>query len=117
MPVRKYVTDATLVKYYNASDIFLFPSIAEGFGLPVLEAMACGLPVITSKTTALGEIANKYAITVQPWDTDEMCKSILKITSQNKIYEKLSKLGLKRVKDFSWKKTAEEHMKFYRELI
>lgn len=108
-----FVSTKDLVSIYNLATCLCLPSKAEGFGLPVLEAFACGSPVITSKNTSTQEIAGQAAILVDPFKPDQLGQAIKKITSNKALPQKLSKLGLVRSKQFSWAKTAQETIKVY----
>lgn len=99
----------------NTAEMFVFPSIYEGFGLPVLEAMACKCPVITSKEISTEEIAGDAALLVDPKNIEEISHAILKILNDKHFKNNLIILGLKRVRDFSWKKTAEQTLKILKE--
>lgn len=91
--------------------VFALPSFWEGFGLDVVSAMACGVPVVTSKAGSLPEVAGSAGITVDPTDTDSIAKGILKVLTMNKIdYNRVVRAGLNQVKKFSWEKLARETM-------
>ena len=92
---------------------FLYPTLYEGFGLPVVEAMACGTPVLTSSTSALREIAGGFAYLVDPMDVDAIARGIGVLTSDAKVRADLSELGKKRALDFSWDKAAEKTLGVY----
>ncbi|EHP84940.1 glycosyltransferase family 4 protein [Methanotorris formicicus] len=111
-----YVPDEDLPALYNAADLFVYPSLYEGFGLPPLEAMACGTPVITSSTSSLPEVVGDAGIMVNPYDVDELAKAMYEVLTNDGLREELSKKGLERAKLFSWKKCAEEHLKVYEEV-
>jgi glycosyltransferase involved in cell wall biosynthesis len=106
-----YVPDEDLPALYNAADLFVYPSLYEGFGLPPLEAMACGTPVITSNASSLPEVVGDAGIMVNPYDVDELAKAMYEVLTNDGLREELSKKGLERAKLFSWKKCAEEHLK------
>ena len=108
-----YVPDEDLVKFYNAADLFVYPSIYEGFGLPPLEAMACGTPVITSNTSSLPEVVGNAGITVNPCETDILTGKMYKVLNNTNLQDKLSRKGIKRANKFSWDKTARETWKVY----
>lgn len=108
-----YVPDEDLPKLYNAADLFVFPSLYEGFGLPPLEAMACGCPVITSNTSSLPEVIGDAGMMVDPYDVDELAKAMNNVLSDEELREDMIKKGLERVKQFSWEKTAKETKKVY----
>ncbi|AEF97057.1 glycosyltransferase family 4 protein [Methanotorris igneus] len=111
-----YVPDEDLPALYNAADLFVYPSLYEGFGLPPLEAMACGTPVITSNTSSLPEVVGDAGIMVNPYDVDELANKMYNVLTNDGLREELSKKGLERAKLFSWKKCAEEHLKVYEEV-
>ncbi len=112
-----YVSDEYLVKLYNAADLFVYPSLYEGFGLPPLEAMACGCPVITSNTSSLPEVVGDAGIMIDPNDIDGLAESMLKILTDQELREELSKKSLERSKLFSWEKTAKETWMVYEEVL
>jgi glycosyltransferase involved in cell wall biosynthesis len=112
-----YVSDKYLVKLYNAADLFVYPSLYEGFGLPPLEAMACGCPVITSNTSSLPEVVGDAGIMINPNDIDGLTESMLKILTDNQLREEMSRKSLERAKIFSWKKTAKETWKVYEDVL
>lgn len=103
-----WVSDKDLVKFHNASSLFLFPSLFEGFGIPVLEAMACNEPVVCSNTTSLPEVAGQAALQVNPEETAEIVQALEKVLLNREVAEDLRRQGLERVKRFSWRKCAEE---------
>ena len=102
-----YVPDEKLPALYSGAKAFLFPSLFEGFGLPVLEAMACGCPVLTSNISSLPEVAGKAAILVNPYSVEEIAQGIEEIKTQD-TRNKLIKSGFEHVKKFSWEKAARE---------
>jgi glycosyltransferase involved in cell wall biosynthesis len=108
-----YVPKEDLVKFYNLADLFVYPSLYEGFGLPPLEAMACGCPVITSNTSSLPEVVGDAGIMVNPYDVNELVKVMYEVLTNEGLKKELSKKGLERAKLFDWKKTAEETWKAY----
>lgn len=112
-----YVSDEYLVKLYNAADLFVYPSLYEGFGLPPLEAMACGCPVITSNTSSLPEVVADAGIMINPNDVDSLTESMLKILTDPELREELSRKSLERAEMFSWKKTAKETWKVYEDVL
>lgn len=101
-----YVDDHELAPLYSGADGFLFPSLFEGFGLPVIEAMACGTPVLTSATTALQEVAGDAAITVDPEDTEAIKRGIMKLIDSPMLRYSLVERGFERIKRFDWNKAA-----------
>lgn len=96
---------------------FLFPSLIEGFGLPVLEAMACGCPVITSDIAAISEVSGDAAIQVNPLSSLAICEAIAQVANDHEICEKLRQKGLARNQLFSWEKCAKDTMAVYDEAI
>jgi glycosyltransferase involved in cell wall biosynthesis len=102
-----YVAEEDLAALYSGAAAFVFPSLYEGFGLPALEAMACGTPVITSNTTSLPEVVGDAALLVDPTDPDELCDAMSRILSEHSLREELRKRGLKRAAEFSWTKCAD----------
>jgi glycosyltransferase involved in cell wall biosynthesis len=111
-----YVDDNDLPAIYSQCELFLFPSLREGFGIPILEAMACGVPVITSNTSSMPEIAGDAAHLVNPNCPGEITEGIVKILTEKKYSETLCKKGLKQYKKFSWKIMAEQVLLLYNEL-
>ena len=108
-----YVPRADLPVIYNLADVFVFPSIYEGFGLPVIEAMACGTPVITANSSSLAEIAAGAAETVDPYDTEALTDAIVRLAADRERRQVLSARGLARAQEFSWERTAKEMLALY----
>ena len=108
-----YIPEKDLIYLYNLSEVFVYPSLYEGFGLPVLEAMACGCPVITSNLSSLPEICEKAAILVNPYDIKAIANAINEVISNNNLRKFLKNEGLKQSQKFSWEKTAEKTLKVY----
>lgn len=102
-----------LIEFYCGSDLFVFPTLYEGFGLPVLEAMACGCPVLTSDTSSLPEVAGDAGIMVNPLSIEEISQAIYKIITNENLRNQMIQKGLKRAKLFSWEKTALGTLKVY----
>lgn len=96
---------------YNLASLFVFPSFFEGFGLPVLEAMACGTPVITSNNSSLPGVAENAAVLINPMRTTELVEAMGAVLADEKLYNKLRGRGSKQAQKFSWKKCAEETLK------
>lgn len=105
-----------LPKIYNLAKVFVFPSFHESFGMPILEAMACGCPVITSNVFSMPEIAGDAAILVNPYKIEEIAEAIYKVLSDENLRRKLKRNGLKRAKRFTWEKSARAHLKVYKEV-
>ena len=106
-----FIPENKINLFYNSLDLFLFPSFYEGFGLPVLEAMACGVPVITSNKSSLPEVTGNAAILVNPNKIEEIKRAIEKVLNSKKLQKDMRNLGLIRAKNFSWEKTAEAYLK------
>lgn len=109
-----FVPQEDLVGIYNLATVCVQPSFYEGFGLPVLEAMSCGCPVVTSRVSSLPEVAGEAAFYVDPYNTDDMANGIGEIYFNTAVQEKFRKLGILQAKKFSWKKTAQETAEVYR---
>jgi alpha-1,3-rhamnosyl/mannosyltransferase len=111
------IDEADLPGLIAGSDALLYPTLYEGFGLPVTEAMACGTPVLTSSTSALLEIAGGYSYLVDPLDVDAIARGILALTTDPKVRSDFIELGRKRALDFSWDKAAERTLEVYAEAL
>ena len=111
-----YVSDEDLPALYNAADMFVYPSIYEGFGLPPLEAMACGTPVITSNTSSLPEVVGDAGIMIDPPDVDGLADAMHKVLTDGGLRADMTKKGLERAKIFSWEKCARETLEVYEEV-
>lgn len=103
-----YVSENDLINLYNLADLYLYPSLYEGFGLPILEAQACGCPVLTSNVTSCPEVAGKGALIVNPYSEREIGAGILKILNNKKYKKEVVRRGYENIKRFSWKKTADK---------
>ncbi len=108
------VAEEDLPGLVAGADVLLYPTLYEGFGLPVVEAMACGTPVLTSATSALQEIAGGYAYLVDPMDIDAIARGIVALATDEKTRTDFRELGKKRALDFSWDKAAEKTLEVYR---
>jgi glycosyltransferase involved in cell wall biosynthesis len=108
-----YIPWGELPLWYNAATIFVYPSLYEGFGLPPLEAMACGTPVIASNASSLPEVVGDAGILVSPGDVDGLAEAMKLLLSDETLREDLSRRGLRRAKGFSWEKTAEKTVQVY----
>ncbi len=109
--------DEDLALLYSAAEVFVYPSLAEGFGLPVIEAMACGTPVITSNVSSLPEVAGDAAWLIDPLDTDDIRDALDELLRGPSHQQRLRDLGHQRAASFSWKKTARSTLTLYRRLI
>lgn len=108
-----YIANKDLATLYNAAFAFLYPSLRESFGIPMLEAMACGTPVIIGNTSAMPEVAGAGAISVDPYQPGEISDAILRLEIDGALYQNQKEYGLMRAKLFSWKKTADECVELY----
>jgi glycosyltransferase involved in cell wall biosynthesis len=109
-----YLPSSEVPALYNLSETFVFPSLYEGFGLPVVEAMACGTPVITSRGGALEEVAGQAAELVDPLDVDSIAAALGTLAADAERRRELSRLGLERARIFSWRRAARETLEVYR---
>ncbi|MDX1630533.1 MAG: glycosyltransferase family 1 protein [Thermoanaerobaculia bacterium] len=112
-----HVASEALPAIYQGASLFLYPTLYEGFGLPVVEAMASGTPVITSNTSALQEIGEGYAELVDPLDVDAMGRAVARLMGDPERREALRERGMKRARDFSWGRTARETLEIYRDVL
>ncbi|MEA5469952.1 glycosyltransferase family 1 protein [Spirulina sp. 06S082] len=108
-----YVNNEQLALLYKQADLFVYPSHYEGFGLPVLEAMTFGVPVVTSNLSSLPEVAGDAALLVDPEDAIALAEAILKILNDSQLRESLSQKGRTRSQQFSWQKTAQQTLQVY----
>jgi glycosyltransferase involved in cell wall biosynthesis len=102
---------------YSGARLFAYPSLYEGFGIPVLEAMACGVPVMTSNTSSLPEVAGDAACLIDPYDVQAMAAAMEKILKDNDLAASLQAKGLERVKAFSWERAARQTLEVYKECL
>ncbi len=110
------VTDIELVTLYSMADIFAFPSFFEGFGIPPLEAMACGAPVITSNLSALPEVAKDAALLINPYDVDALASAISHLLEDESLREELRQKGYERIKQYTWAMSAKKMLAVYQKL-
>ncbi|MDI6840233.1 MAG: glycosyltransferase family 1 protein [bacterium] len=110
------ISDTDLANLYRAALLFLFPSLVEGFGLPPLEAMSCGCPVIASNSTGIPEVVDRACILVNPEDEESIIKAMTSLIYDNKLRENFIKMGLDRGSQFSWKRAAEATFRTYMEV-
>jgi glycosyltransferase involved in cell wall biosynthesis len=111
------LTDDDLPALYNGASLFVFPSLYEGFGLPVLEAMACGTPVITSNVSSLPEVAGNAAMLVDPYNVDALAGTMRHVLSDQALAADLRARGLQRAQQFSWERTARETLAVYKDVL
>ena len=108
-----YISDDDLPLWYNAADLLVYPCSYAGFGLPPLEAMACGTPVITSNTTSLPEVVGEAGIMIDPLDIKIMVKEMYQILTDSALADDLSKKGLERAQHFNWDDSAKRTLEIY----
>ena len=112
-----FVEDSLLADLYAAASIFIYPSWYEGFGLPVLEAMACGSPVITSRVSSLPEVGGNAAIYVEPGDANELATAIQDLLEQPKARSTMTEYGILQAARFTWAETARQTVEVYRRTV
>lgn len=112
-----FVPDEELPYIYNMADIFVYLSLFEGFGIPPLEAMACGIPVVCSNTTSLPEVVGDAGMLVNPMDQNAVEEAILKVLENPELRIDMREKGLIQAKKFSWERTAGETLKVYKEVV
>ena len=109
--IAPYIENEDLPAVYNLAETLVYPSLLEGFGLPIIEAMKCGVPVIASDIPALAEVAGGAAALMNPRDAKQLADKIFEVLENQKLRSELIASGLERSKIFSWRKTAEEMFK------
>jgi glycosyltransferase involved in cell wall biosynthesis len=112
-----FVSDDDLLQLYNACDLFVFPSFYEGFGLPALEAMACGRSVICSHTSALPEVVDGAAILFDPYALEEIVRALADLLLDPELRARMERLGLQRAAHFSWQKTAQRTLDVFHDVL
>jgi glycosyltransferase involved in cell wall biosynthesis len=110
------IEDHELPDFYKASDLFIYPSIAEGFGLPALEAMACGIPVIGSDSTSIPEVIGAAGMLIDPFDVEKIADVIHAVLSKEELAKELSDKALRRACQFNWEDAAQNTFRIYSEL-
>jgi glycosyltransferase involved in cell wall biosynthesis len=111
-----YQTDQTLAILYRLAAVFVFPSLYEGFGLPPLEAMASGTPVVTSNVSSLPEVAGDAAVLIDPYDVDSIVDGLRRVLSDPALAEDLRRRGLERAREFSWARSVDKTLQVYQEV-
>lgn len=111
-----YVVNTDLPAIYSQCAVFLYPSLRESFGIPILEAMGCGVPVITSNTSSMPEIAGDAALIIDPYKPETITAAIIQLTTDEMLRSRKIELGYKRAALFSWRAMAENCLKIYREI-
>lgn len=112
-----YIPHTDLPAIYNRTSVFLYTSLRESFGIPLLEAMACGTPVITSNTSAIPEIAGKDALLINPEKAETIAEALIELEQNPLLRRQQIDYGLKRVKHFSWRQTAHQLLNVYQDII
>lgn len=112
-----YVSEADLPDIYNGAALFVYPSLYEGFGIPVLEAMACGVPVITSNVSSMPEVLGGAGTLIDPNQPEEISAAMGKVLTDKALFDKMKSEGLARARTFSWQKCAEETLNVYENVI
>lgn len=112
-----FVPDDDLPGLYTLAEAFVFPSLYEGFGLPVLEALACGTPVIASNTSSLPEVAGNAALLVDPTDIEELSQAMRNVLANGPLCDELRAKGPAQAARFSWEHTARETLTVYESVL
>jgi glycosyltransferase involved in cell wall biosynthesis len=108
------VSDDRLIELYQRASLFVFPSLYEGFGLPVLEAMACGCPVICSNVSSLPEVAGDAAVLVDPKDAAKLADEMARVLTDESLQDELRRRGIRQASRFPWERTARETVAVYK---
>lgn len=111
-----YVVNTDLPAIYSQSEVFLYPSLRESFGIPMLEAMACGVPVITSNTSSMPEVAGDAALLIDPYKPEEITAAMVRIMADKKLKAEMISTGFVQAAKFSWKAMAQHVLEIYREM-
>ncbi len=111
------IGDEEVINLYNESEVFIFPSLYEGFGFPVLEAMSCGCPVIASNRSSIPEVCGDAGILFDPENPEDLAQKILEVTQNENLAKDLIKKGLERVKSFSWEETSKMYISLMKKVI
>jgi len=112
-----YIPDTALEELFQRASVFAFPSLDEGFGMPVLDAMASGVPVLTSNASALQEVSGDAALLVDPLDVASIADGLRRLTGDRSLRDELIRKGFERSKEFTWEKSVEQTWDVYRELL
>jgi glycosyltransferase involved in cell wall biosynthesis len=111
-----YLSDSEILSLYEEADVFVYPSLYEGFGLPVLEAMACGCPVIASNVSSLPEVVGEAGMLVDPYDVDALAQAISTVLQDDGLKREMSRKGIAQAQKFSWEKAGAELLAVCREV-
>ena len=112
-----YIQNKDLPYIYNSAFAFLYTSLRESFGIPLLEAMACGTPVITSNTSSMPEIGGEKAILINPENAEEIADMLIRLETDETFYQQQKEWGMERAKLFSWRNTAQQLLKLYEDIL
>ncbi len=115
--VLDHIPPGELPYLYNLATLFLYPSLRESFGMPILEAMACGTPVITSATASMPEVAGEAALLINPEKPRDIAEAISRLLSDTSLCEQMINRGLKRATQFSWENTARQVLQLYQQIV
>lgn len=111
------VPESDLIAFYNLADVFVFPSLYEGFGFPPLEAMACGTPVVASRAASLPEVVGDAGLLVDPRDPEALAAAVHRVLQDRELAEGLRRRGLARARQFTWERTARETLAVYEAML
>ncbi len=111
-----HVSELELAYYYSSAQLLAYPSLYEGFGLPPLEAMACGCPVVTSNTSSLPEVVGEAGLMVNPYDIDSLAQAMRQVLTDSELRDNMVRKGLEQSKRFSWEKAAEQTLEVYKKV-
>jgi glycosyltransferase involved in cell wall biosynthesis len=112
-----YVLNEELLHLYNGAKVFIYPSLEEGFGIPIIEAMACGCPVITSNLSSMPEVVGNAGLLINPFEVKDIVKKLTYITKNKRLCDKLQKAGFKRVIKFTWDNCAYQTLEVYKKAL
>ena len=112
-----FISDKELSIVYNLASLFVFPSFYEGFGLPVLEAMACGTPVVCSDSSSIPEVGGDAVVYCDPNNTDDISNKIVQVLNDTELQKSMKVSGIKRAKEFTWEKSASQHIKVFQKVL
>lgn len=107
------VSEEDLVYLYNSASLMVYPSLYEGFGLPILEAMTCGCPVICSNRASMPEVSGEAAVIIEPEDEEGLARRIQELMEDSLLSAKYTKAGIRRAKEFDWNETARKTVRIF----